>query len=111
MENLWNDANEYLQTGFQQINAFQGLLVAVVAAFMLHSFGGVFLMALGATVAHIALDVLVPVLAKTADFQLPPLVDSEYWKYMLALYVGYLVVITAFYAVKRFLLSGGHAHA
>src|SRR5690349_23611754 len=38
-ENFWNDFNAYLQTGFEHVNVVQGLLIAIVAAFMMYSWG------------------------------------------------------------------------
>jgi hypothetical protein len=102
---LWADIMSYMQTGFTQINAVQGLLIAIVAAYFLHRWGNVFAVAVGATVVHIIFDVMLPVLANGAQFRLPPLMDGSYWNYVLALYVGYLLVITVFYIVKRVILN------
>lgn len=111
METFWNDVNAYAQTGFTQINAVQGLLIAIGAAYLLHSWSGVFVMAVGAVVVHVIFDVMLPVLANGAAFHLPPLVDGDYWRYLLTLYVGYLIVITVFYIVKRVVINRGYEHA
>lgn len=111
MENLWNDITSYMESGFYRINALQGLLIAIGAAYFLHKWSSVFVMAIGAVLVHVILDVMIPVLANNAAFQLPPLVESEYWRYLLTLYVGYLLVITVFYVIKRMLLQGGASHA
>lgn len=108
---LYNTTSAYMQTGFYRINAVQGLLIAMVAAYFLPKWSRVFVIAGGATIAHLVLDVMLPVLANNAAFRLPPIVDSEYWRYALALYVGYLLVITVFYVIKRTMFSGGHSHA
>jgi hypothetical protein len=105
LQALWADILSYMQVGFTQINAVQGLLIAVVAAYFLHRWSNVFAIAVGATVVHIIFDVMLPVLANGAQFQLPPLMDGAYWNYVLALYVGYLLVITVFYIVKRVVLN------
>jgi MFS superfamily sulfate permease-like transporter len=104
--NFWNDVNTYAQSGFAHINALQGLLIAIVAAFMMYRWGSVFFVAIGATIVHVIVDVMLPVLANGAQFKLPPMVDGEYWRYLLTLYVGYLIVISIFYVVKRMLMSG-----
>ena len=104
-----NTATVYMQSGFQQINAVQGLLIALVAAYLLPAWGRVFAVAGGATLAHLILDVMLPVLANNAAFRLPPIVDSEYWRYALTLYVGYLLVITVFYVIKRSMFGTSHA--
>jgi hypothetical protein len=103
-------ANDYLQTGFYKVNAVQGLLIAVVAAYFLQRWSRLFVVALGATLVHVALDVMIPVLGRNAAFRLPPLVDVEYWRYVLALYIGFLIVIPVFYLVKILMLRGGGGH-
>jgi hypothetical protein len=111
MENLWNDITNYMEAGFYRINALQGLLIAIGAAYFLHRWSAVFAMAVGAVLVHVILDVMIPVLANNAAFQLPPLVEGDYWRYLLTLYVGYVLVITVFYAIKRIVLEGGARHA
>jgi hypothetical protein len=111
LQSLWNDIADYMQTGFHRINALQGLLIAIGAAYFLHKWTSVFVMAVGAVLVHVILDVMIPVLGNAAAFRLPPLVEAEYWRYLLTLYVGYLLVITVFYVIKRVLLQGGARHA
>ena len=111
MENAWNDFIAYLDTGFAQVNVVQGLLIAIVAAFMMYRWSNVLFVAIGATVVHILVDALLPVLNKTGDFRLPPLVEGEYWRYLLALYLGYILAISIFYVVKRVLISAQHQTA
>ena len=110
LNDLYYTTAAYMESGFYKINAVQGLLIAMVAAYLLPAWGKVFAMAAGATLAHLVLDVMLPVLANNAAVRLPPIVDSEYWRYALALYVGYLLVITVFYVIKRQLISS-HGHA
>jgi membrane-bound metal-dependent hydrolase YbcI (DUF457 family) len=104
--------NDYMQTGFYKVNAIQGLLIAIVAAYALPKWNRLFIVALGAVVAHVILDVMIPVVGRNAAFRLPPLVDIEYWRYLLALYIGFLIIIPVFYLVKIFVLrgSGGGGH-
>ncbi len=110
-QELWNSLTAYAQTGFHEINALQGLLIAIVAAIFLHRWSNVFAVAVGATVVHLVFDVMLPVLANSAPFRLPELVNADYWRYALTLYVGYLIVITVFYIIKRVVLRGGHQEA
>ena len=99
--------NDYMQTGFYKVNALQGLLIAIVAAYLLPKWSRLFVIALGATLVHAIFDVMIPVLARNAPFRLPPLVDVEYWRYLLAIYIGFLIIIPVFYAVKLLVLRGG----
>jgi hypothetical protein len=101
-------ANDYMQTGFYKVNAVQGLIIAMVAAYLLSKWGRIFVIAVGATLVHAIFDVMIPVLARSAAFRLPPLVDLEYWRYLLALYIGFLIVISVFYVLKRVVLRGAH---
>ena len=111
MEQLWNDFWAYLEVGFAQVNVVQGLLIAIVAAFMMYRWGSVFVIAIGAVVFHILLDALLPVLNGTGAFRLPPLVEGDYWRYLFALYLGYILAISVFYVIKRVLVSAQHGHA
>ena len=100
-------ANDYMQTGFYRVNAIQGLLIAIVAAYVMPKWSRLFVVALGATLTHVVFDVMIPVLGRNAAFRLPPLVDVEYWRYLLALYVGFVIIIPIFYLVKILMLRGG----
>ncbi len=97
----------YFQSGFYRVNAVQGLIIAAAAAYLMGSWRRIFIVALGAVVAHAVFDVMLPVLANGGAFRLPPLVELEYWKYLLRLYAGYLIVISVLYVVKRVVLRGG----
>lgn len=100
--------NEYMHTGFYKVNAVQGLLIAVVAAVLLPKWSRIFVIALGATLMHVIFDVMVPVLARNAPFRLPPLVDIEYWRYLLAIYIGFLIIISVFYVIKKVMFRSAH---
>jgi hypothetical protein len=107
MDTFWN----YLSTGFAQVNVVQGLIIALVAAYLMYRWGSVFVVAVGAVVVHELVNALLPVLNSSGPFQLPPVVESTYWQYLLALYLGYVVAITVFYVIKRVLLNAQHAAA
>lgn len=111
LNQFWADLQVYMEAGFTHINALQGLLIAMVAAYLLHRWASVFAIAIGATVVHVIFDVMLPVLANSAPFKLPPLIEADYWRYVLTLYVGYVIVITVFYVVKRVVLRGGYEEA
>ena len=110
LQQFFAGANGYMQTGFYKVNAVQGLLIAVVAAYLLPRWNRIFIVALGAVLVHVIFDVMIPVLGRNAAFRLPPLVDVEYWRYLLALYVGFLIIIPVFYLVKILILRGSRSH-
>lgn len=105
-----NEIALYFQSGFYAVNALQGLLIAAIAAYSMNDFKRIFVIALAAVVAHAILDVMVPLLGGRGPLKLPPLVELEYWRYLVKLYAGYLIVISVFYIVKRLVLRGGPAH-
>lgn len=107
IEQLFSAVNDYMHAGFYKVNAVQGLLIAMVAAYLLSKWSRIFVVALGATLVHVILDVMIPVLGRNAAFRLPPLVDIEYWRYLLALYIGFLIIIPVFYLIKIIVLRGG----
>jgi hypothetical protein len=98
---------EYFRTGFHDVNAILGLLIAMVAAYFLSKYNRIFVAAFGALLAYVVAKVMLPVLDHNATFQLPPLVEREYWQGLIAVYAGFLIIISVFYLVKRRLFSGG----
>ncbi len=102
----FEQALAWAREGFNQVNAVQGLIIGVVAAFIMTQYGRIFVIALGATIIHIVADLVVPVIANGADFALPPLLETSFWRYVAVLYLGYFIVITVFYIIKRTLLRG-----
>lgn len=98
---------DYVREGFSHVNAIQGLIIALFAAYVMPKWGRLWFVALGATVVHVLADMMLPVIVNHAEFQLPQIVEPSYWHYLLALYLGYLVVIAFFFFVKKNLLKGG----
>ena len=102
-----------VRDGFAHVNGALGLIIAVFAAYQLAEWKRLWAAALGATLIHLVSVVMIPVLANERSFQLPPdLLQLSYWKTALALFLGYLVAIAVFFAIKRNLLpKAGAAHA
>jgi hypothetical protein len=103
-----NELTTFLQSGFYSVNAVQGLLIAAISAYYLQDWRRILVIALGAVIVHAILDVMVPILGGRGALRLPPLVELEYWRHLLRLYAGYLIVISVFYVVKRVVLRGAH---
>ena len=70
--------------------------------------GGCCALALGATIVHILADILVPMVARHAGFHLPDLVSLGFWRFVLTLFLGYVIVIAVFYLMKRIVVGGRH---
>jgi len=101
----------FLREGFDNVNAIEGLIIALVAAVMVPAWDRIWAVALGATVVHLVVDTLMPVVANHAAFHLPPLLHMPYWRTALSLYVGYLVIIGVLLFIKRLFFSQAvHAH-
>jgi hypothetical protein len=104
---MLNTIWDFFRTGFQQVNAVEGLVIALVAALLVPAWHRLWAIALGATVVTLVLDTLIPVVAYHQQFRLPPnLLEVSYWMHALVLFVGYLVVIGVFFFIKRLFLRG-----
>ncbi|PWE16657.1 hypothetical protein DDZ18_12070 [Marinicauda salina] len=95
---------EFLRRGFDEVNAVQGLLIAAAAALLLPNWRRLPVFVLGATAAHIAIDVFAPAIAGEAAFRLPPLLEAGFWRTTASLLAGYLVVIPVLALAKRLVL-------
>lgn len=112
-----HDILDFFRTGFRDgfahVNGALGLIIAVFFAYQLADWKRLWAAALGATLLHLVAVVMIPVLANEHGFQLPAdLLQLSYWKTAAALFLGYLVVVAVFFAIKtRLLPRGGAAHA
>lgn len=95
----------FFREGFNNVNAVEGLIIALVAAIIVPAWDRLWTVALGATLVHLIADVLVPVIDRHASFHLPQLMQLAYWRTALSLYVGYLIVIGVLLFIKRTFLS------
>jgi len=97
----------YFQAGFHDVNQLLGLLIAIGAAYFLSKYSRIFVIALGALVFYIVAEVILPVVVNHAEFKLPNMVDEGYWQRVIAIYAGFLIIITVFYLVKKYVFRGG----
>ncbi|MBI1329926.1 MAG: hypothetical protein GC166_08485 [Alphaproteobacteria bacterium] len=110
-QQIVNDVLAFLREGFHSVNAVQGLIIALVAALLLPAWKRIWAVALGATLVHLIVDILVPVIANKAAFRLPPhLMEMVYWRHALVLYIGYVIVIAILFFIKGLFLKGGSGH-
>jgi hypothetical protein len=102
-----------IREGFAHVNGALGLLIALYAAYQLSAWRRIWAVALGATLAHLIAVIILPVLVNEGSFRLPPdLLELSYWKTAAALFLGYLVAIAVFFALKtQFLAKGGASAA
>ena len=106
----FNQALDFAHQGFLRVNVVLGLLIAVIAAFMLSSyrFRPVIATTIGATLMFIIVQVLVPVIDHRAAFKLPDVMVINFWRELGLLAIGLFIAITIFYIVKKTMLRGGH---
>ena len=98
------------QNGFDGVNQVMGLLIAVIAALLMPAWSRLWAFALGATFVHILIGVVRPVLDGAA-FTLPDLLTGGFWMTVLALFLGYAIVIAAFFFIRSLVAGrkGGRA--
>lgn len=104
---------DFFRQGFAQVNAVLGLLIAIYFAYRMPEWKRLWAISLGAVLTHVIASVLIPVIDHGASFRLPPLLEQGFLQNVVALYLGYLIVIAAFFFVKTNVLAGagGKAHA
>ena len=94
----------FLQRGFDQVNAVQGLLIALFATVLMARWAQLFGVALGASLINVVADTIVPIVTRHADIKLPPVMHPTFWNYAASLYVGFVIIIAMFFAVKSVFL-------
>jgi hypothetical protein len=102
---LVDQAVAYLRDGFGTINNPKGLLIALAAVIFMGSWRQWIPIALVATIIHIAIEILAPVLAGGGgQVTLPPdLMQESFWTRALVLFLGYMVITGIFFLIKSML--------
>ena len=90
----------YAREGFAEVNAAEGLVIALLAALIMTRWARLLYVVAAAVAVNVALDVLLPVVVDHADLALPPILDAGFWHYVLLLCIGYFVVIGILFAIK-----------
>ena len=104
-QQLW----ELAQAGFSGVNQVMGILIALVAVLTMHNWRDLWRTAAGAAVIHVIIGAILPLL-NGGEFALPNVVSVTFWMTLLALFLGYAIVITLFFFVKSLFMGRGHAH-
>ena len=104
-----HDVLNFFREGFSQVNAVEGLVIALVATLLASAWNRVWSVAVGATIVHLIANALIPVIANHATFRLPAIMQLPYWRTALVLFAGYLIVISVFMLIKRMFLTSAHA--
>lgn len=101
---LWADILAFLRSGFNQVNALQGLLIALVAGLMTPRWSRLPVFAFAAVLVHLLVDMIAPVMTTASALRLPAILDAAFWRYAAALFVGYLIVISLVMLARRLLM-------
>ena len=104
-----DQAVEWLRDGFANINNPKGLLIALAATIFIGSWRQWIPIAAVATIVHIIIERLAPVLSGGGgQVTLPPdLMQESFWTRTLVLFLGYMVIIGVFFFVKSMFFRGG----
>ncbi|RYG12083.1 MAG: hypothetical protein EON96_14295 [Caulobacteraceae bacterium] len=94
------------QGGFDGVNQVMGLIIAVIAALLMPAWNRLWSSALGAAFVHILIGLLRPVL-DGGSLALPPLLTLGFWMTVVALFLGYAIVIAVFFLIKSLFTGGG----
>lgn len=101
---ILQQALDVMRAGFNSVNAVQGLIIAAIAALILPGWRRLPVFVVGATVVHILVDVLLPVLTNAAPLRLPAILEQAFWREVAFLLVGYLIVISILFLLRKLLL-------
>ena len=115
MESLFDSIGAFLtgvfglaQGGFDTINQVTGLIIAVIATFMMPAWSRLWATSLGAAFVFILVGLLRPMLDGGA-FVMPPLLTMGFWMMVLALFLGFAVVIAVMFFIKSLFVGRGHS--
>lgn len=97
---MLNPFLDYLQRGFDTVNAWQGILVAIVAAWFMKSWRQLLPSTLIASLVYILFEHFWPIVTRGARLRLPDVTEGPFWQRLGAVYVGLLIIVAIFFAVK-----------
>ncbi len=103
--NFFAPGLDLLRSGFNQVNAVLGLIIALIASFQLSAWKKLWEIALAALVFHIVALTLAPAIDHGASIRLPALLNLTTWHNWLAIYVGYIILIAVFFFLRTRLLK------
>ena len=108
-----DQAVQSLRDGFANINNPRGLLIALVAVIFMGSWRQWLPLALLATVAHLVIEQIAPVLSgRGGQLSLPPnLMEQSFWIHAGVLLLGYLLVTALFFFLKSLIFRRSAAKA
>ena len=100
-----NEALALGRQGFNTVSSVQGIIIAVIAAAVMRSYGQIIGWALGATIIHEIVTIARHAIAHEGVV-IPDFTNIEVLKLIAVRFVGYLVAISLIYLVRRVLMRG-----
>ena len=104
-QQLW----ELAQAGFSGVNQVLGLLIALAALVMV-GWRDLWRTALGAAVVQVIIAAILPML-DGGQLAIPNVLTMTFWMTLLALFLGFAIVIALFFFVKSLFVGRGRVHA
>ena len=105
-QQLW----ELAQAGFSGVNQVLGLLIALVAALVMVGWRDLWRTALGAAVVQVIIAAILP-MPDGGQLAIPNVLTMTFWMTLLALFLGFAIVIALFFFVKSLFVGRGRVHA
>jgi uncharacterized membrane protein YkvI len=108
---ILNPILDFLKAGFDKVNAWQGLLIALFAVVLMRKWADLFLIAAGAVVVYLLVAFATPIVShpqaiRLEDTKLPNVMTSSFWIDAASFFVGFVIIISMFFAVKAVAFSG-----
>jgi hypothetical protein len=103
MTDLANQAVTLAHQGFNTVDSVQGIVIAVVAAAVMRRYSQIIGMAIVATIIHEIVTIARVAIAGGA-IHLPDVTNMEVLKLIAVRFVGYFVVISLVYMVRRLVM-------
>lgn len=104
---------QFLNASYHGVNNYQGIIIAIFAVVLMGSWRQLLPIALGASIVKLVVDALLPVVTKsginTSEIKLPEFMTGAFWNDLATLYVGFLILLAMFFAVKKVLFMRGGA--
>ena len=104
---ILNPILDFPKMGFDKVNAWQGLLVALFAVVLMRGWNQLFIIAAGATALYIVVNWAVPIAMNGQEVKLPNVMTSNFWWDAASFFVGFTIIIAMFFAVKSVVFLRG----
>ncbi|MBI1187025.1 MAG: hypothetical protein GC206_06780 [Alphaproteobacteria bacterium] len=102
---FFNPILNYFQNGFDAVNAWQGIVVAILAVIVMRRWGQLLLVTFVAALVYLLVEHFWPIVTQGAELRLPYVTEPQFWHRLGAVYAGLLIIIAMFFAVKRVILG------